>query len=585
MKTLKIYFSIVMLVILFTNTNAQNQTAGSTDKNRLIELMNFSDNGVFDGKRNIRIVLPPDYYKSTGKYRVIYFFDGKRVLSGTQNNTEKMAADYYQDELLKEGLIYPAILVAMHDNGKRTKDLTPTKGLLKEEEGGDLEKYYNFIQQVLKPYIDSNFRTMKTAAYTGIAGHSYGGLAAAWLAYMHSETFGMAGCMSPSLWWDDEILLKKMANGNYTKPKSRFWFMSADVYDPEMWISARRAAYYLKEKGWREEENLAYNHVYGGLHDMPSCNSQMRNMLYFFLRKEKPVLVNASIKSILRTTSEPIDIESLGENASLLLELQYANGYRTNAIDPIYKTENKNVAFMTDNITGAVLPKRAGITQLKMTSEKANASIAVKSIDYINSEKYLFSKSQNQVEIDGKLNDWENLKYKYTSKTDTCNRYRFDLKYDDEFLYIAVKVFDDSISLDSTDGYKKRDRFVIYLDARKDPVRSLGKGVAGWTRFLSIGITPDRTINEMMLEREAYGKRLPEDLKAVGIIDNDGYISEVAIPISYITDRQGKNWKSIRLNMYQKNVNTKDGSNVRYYWRPDWKSADNYNGSGTFIKN
>jgi predicted alpha/beta superfamily hydrolase len=589
---------VLACVLLITiKTEAQNQSdslckkndiylnsGGNQDKSsRLIELKKFSDNGIFDGERTISITLPPDYYNSTERYRVIYFFDGKRVFSGAHHNKEKMAADYYHNELLKEGLIYPAILVAMHDNGNRLKDLTPTRGVLKDS-GGDLQNFYKFILLALKPYIDSTFRTMKEAPFTGIVGHSYGGLASTWLAYMHPETFGMAGCLSPSLWWDNQVLLKKMAEGKYTKPKSRFWFMSSDVEDPEMWINTRRAAYCLKEKGWKEGEELAYNHVYGGKHDILSCNSQMRNMLYFLLRKEKPMLKGAAIKNILTTTIEPINIDSLGEYACQLLELQYTNGYKVNAIAPNYKIENEHIAYMSDPITGLMLPKAAGTTRLYMSSGKAQASIGIKSSDIFNHEKNHFRRVAGRIEIDGKLNDWGPLKYSHRSKIDSTDRYRFDLTYDDDYLYIAIKVFDDSVHIDSTYNQKNSDRFVLYFDARKDPERFLGRGLAAWTNFLSIGVMPGRTINEMILEREIFEKRLPTGLKAVSILDKDGYVTEIAVPVSYIIGKQGENWNGIRLNMYQKKVNKQNGSSVRYWWRPGWKTAENYNGSGSFIK-
>ncbi|MDP4201739.1 MAG: alpha/beta hydrolase-fold protein [Bacteroidota bacterium] len=580
MKIDKVFSLTCIMSLLFVVVNAQN----NFDSQRYIELRNFSDKGFFDGTRNIKICLPPDYHNSQERYRVIYFFDGKRVLSGSQNNPQTMAPDFYQNELLKDGLIYPAILVAMNDNGHRTKDLTPTKGLLETEEGGDLDKYFDFVAKVLKPYIDSHFRTKTEAAYTGIAGHSYGGLAAAWLAYMHPEVFGMAGVMSPSLWWDNHLLITKIAASKYNKPKPKFWVMSADVNDPEMWQDVRTMMNALKEKGWKEGINLSYKHAYGGLHDIQSSNSQMRNMLYFLLGKGKPKLIDASVKSILAEQPVMLDLESLGEKACVLLELQYSNGYSTNAISVQYKIENKNIARIGNEKNGEILPISAGTTRLWMSNGKAKASINIKSFDCSHHEKYTLEKSNAKVNIDGRLNDWEPLKYSCINEKDKSVRYKFDLKYDDNFLYIAIKVFDHSVSLDSTDGFKKRDRIVLSVDAQKEPMRSLSKGLSPWSSFLQIGMAPGKTADKMSLERVSFGKKLPVGLKAISIIDTDGYLSEVAIPLSYIKEKQGENWDGIRLNIYQKKVNPADGSNSRFYWRPDWKSKESYYGSGSFVK-
>ncbi|MDP4272026.1 MAG: alpha/beta hydrolase-fold protein [Bacteroidota bacterium] len=580
MKRYRIFGLTAITLLFFVVGKAQN----NFDSQRYIELRNFSDKGVFDGTRNIKICLPPDYQNSQERYRVIYFFDGKRVLAGSQNNPQTMAPDYYHNELLKDGLIYPAIFVAMNDNGHRTKDLTPTKGLLETEEGGDLDKYFDFVAKVLKPYIDSHFRTKTEAEFTGIAGHSYGGLAAAWLAYMHPDVFGMAGVMSPSLWWDNHLLITKIEASKYNKPRPKFWVMSADVNDPGMWQDVRSMMNAFKAKGWQEGGNLSYNHAYGGLHDTHACNSQMRNMLYFLLGKEKPKLIGASVKSIQAEQPPMLDLESLGEKACVLLELQYANGYSTNAINAQYEIENNRIARIGNEKNGQILPLSSGTTRLWMSNGKAKASIDIKSFDCSSHEKYTLERSDSKVNIDGCLNDWKALKYSCFNEKDTSVRYKFDLKYDDKFLYIAIKVFDHFVSLDSTDGYKKRDRIVISLDAQKEPVRSMNKGLSPWSSFLSIGMAPGKTADKMSLERMAFEKRLPSDLKAVSIIDAEGYVSEVAIPISYIKERQGEDWNGVRLNIYQKKVNPDDGSNRRFYWRPDWKSKESYYGSGSFVR-
>jgi predicted alpha/beta superfamily hydrolase len=566
-------------------TNWKTKYNGKANAGRIITLENFSDNGTFTGNRTIRIALPPNYFTSQEKYRVIYFFDGENAFSGEKDSSYLKSADYYRDRLLDEGLINPVILVAIHNNDNRFVELTPTKGICKSP-GGKLEQFYNYINNILKPYIDSNFRTLKEPEFTGIAGHSLGGLSSVWLAYMHPETFGMAGCMGPSLWWDDETLLKKMADEEYDKTKPRFWFMSSDLEDPGMWINARRAAKILKDKGWVEGKNLAYYHVYGGNHNTQACNNQMRNMLYFLLRKEKPSLIGACIKNIKSSVVEPIDIESLGEYACTFLELQYTNGFRTNAINPDCKIEDTNIAAIEDNITGALIPKSAGWTTLNMKYQNLQASIPVKSFDVNNYEKLSITKSQVKVNIDGNLNDWESLRFSDKgSDTPSKAHFMFDLKYDDNYVYLAIKVIDDTVFIDTTRHSEKKDGITISFDGRPDPVRSLGRGLAEWNNFLPIVFSPGWTVDKMILQRDTfYGDKLPADLKAISIITKEGYNSEIAIPVSYMLDKQGKTWKEFRINICQNDIAGINGQIIKRWWQPGWDTKDNYNGSGTFKK-
>ena len=367
---------------------------------RIIKLNNFPDKVIFAGVRNISISLPPDYFKENERYRVIYFFDGENAFSGGTDTPDKMSADYYRDKLLNEGLIYPAIFVSIHNNGKRYRELTPTAGLYINP-GGKLEDFYNYIINILKPYVDSNFRTLKEPAYTGISGHSLGGLSAAWLAYKYPETFGMAGCMSPSFWWDNSILLKKMDTEPYAKTRPHFWIMSADLEYPGMWIDARTAAKNLIKNGWVEGRNIAYYHVYGGYHNIKACNNQMRDMLYFLLRKEEPKLININIKNILTSANEPLDIEAAGEYASLFLEMEYENGFRANLISPSFKIDDPEIADMKDNTTGFISPLKKGWTKISADYRNFKTSMAIKSYDINNYERLPFYKAKEKILVDG----------------------------------------------------------------------------------------------------------------------------------------------------------------------------------------
>ena len=52
------------------------------------------------------------------------------------------------------------------------------------------------------PFIISRFPTLPGRAHTGIFGYSLGGLAALYALYRRPDVFGMAGCLSGSLWYE-----------------------------------------------------------------------------------------------------------------------------------------------------------------------------------------------------------------------------------------------------------------------------------------------------------------------------------------------------------------------------------------------
>ena len=233
---------------------------------------NFSDRGEFTGDRPIVVYLPEGYEERDERYRVLYFFDGKAIFTKAAGNATalQVRADFHMDELARDGLIYPAILVGIGSTRKRLYELTPTRDesweAKYEEKTGGLESYYQLIVDVIIPYIDANFRTLAGAQHTGIAGRSLGGLASVFFGFRHPETFGLVGAMSPSMWWHDENLMKDMENGTNPSQRARFW-IQAGSQEGGMWKLARRSARALKEMGWEEGDNLAWYHSYLGGHN------------------------------------------------------------------------------------------------------------------------------------------------------------------------------------------------------------------------------------------------------------------------------------------------------------------------------
>jgi hypothetical protein len=157
--------------------------------------------------------------------------------------------------------------------------------------------------------------------------------------------------------------------------------------------------------------------------------------------------------------------------------------------------------------------------------------------------------------------------------------------HDDEFVYIAVDVIDERVipaTAASTAGGKNflQDGVEIRLDARPDPKRSQNRGDDEGSEFLLINVCPGESPDKpFVYQRED----LPPGTKIACHEVRDGYNVEVAIPIKYFTDRSPA--PEFRLNVA---VNDRDtpGDSIegisQIWWRPDWRSDETYDGSGTF---
>ncbi len=166
---------------------------------RRIELSVPSENHPVPGPYRLDVVLPLDYEREQEAYRVLYVFDGHDISAAL-------------DALVQEDLAYPAILVAIHNRTypARFYDMTPTSMSRYPMKSGGLEGLCHLIVDRVHPYLCDRLRVLPGAEHVGVMGNSLGGLAACWLGYVHPEHFGLVGGMQPSLWWDDDLLLKRM---------------------------------------------------------------------------------------------------------------------------------------------------------------------------------------------------------------------------------------------------------------------------------------------------------------------------------------------------------------------------------------
>ncbi len=154
---------------------------------------------VLNEDRILNIYLPQNFDK-TKSYPVIYLLDGS------------MNEDFMHVSGLVQffNLMYamPETIVVGIANIDRKRDFTfhtDLKDLQKDyPTTGHSDQFISFLEKELKPYIESQYKT--TDKY--LFGQSLGGLLATEILIKKPEMFDHYFIISPSLWWDDQSLLK-----------------------------------------------------------------------------------------------------------------------------------------------------------------------------------------------------------------------------------------------------------------------------------------------------------------------------------------------------------------------------------------
>jgi predicted alpha/beta superfamily hydrolase len=142
--------------------------------------------------RDVVVWLPPNYQQDTDlHFPVLYMHDGQNIFDPeTSYAGVSWRAHEIADSLTATGEIEPMIIVGIYNTPDRLAEYTP----------GPLgELYMSFVTEVLKPFIDRQYRTMPGRGFTITAGASAGGTISFMLAWQHNEVFSKAICMSPAL--------------------------------------------------------------------------------------------------------------------------------------------------------------------------------------------------------------------------------------------------------------------------------------------------------------------------------------------------------------------------------------------------
>ena len=217
MNISKRIISILTSLFFFNLVLSQNKkNLNQTTPLSIGEKIEFQS-AILNENRVLNIYLPHGYSNdSLKKYPVIYLLDGSIDEDFIHISGLVQFGSFSWINMIPESIVVGI------SNIDRKKDFTfPTNNKKDKKDfptTGESENFINFIENELQPYINKkyNINSIKT-----LIGQSLGGLLATEILFKKPNLFDNYIIVSPSLWWDDESLLKYTPS-LYSSKKSIF---------------------------------------------------------------------------------------------------------------------------------------------------------------------------------------------------------------------------------------------------------------------------------------------------------------------------------------------------------------------------
>jgi predicted alpha/beta superfamily hydrolase len=248
---------------------------------RYLRLAHFGSR-FLPGERELTVYLPEAYRtEPQRRFPVFYLHDGQNLIDGRASFVafHTWRADTTADALTAAGKIEPVILVGIANTGvRRMAEYTPTRDV--RFGGGAGPRYGRLLVEELKPLIDREFRTRTAPEDTALGGSSLGGLISLALALDYPQVFGKVAVMSPSVWWNQRAILRRVAAAR-PKPALRIWLDMGTAEGLRHLRDTDLLHRRLLGRGWREGIDLEYLRVNGARHEEDAWAARFDQVLEF----------------------------------------------------------------------------------------------------------------------------------------------------------------------------------------------------------------------------------------------------------------------------------------------------------------
>jgi predicted alpha/beta superfamily hydrolase len=214
---------------------------------------------------------------------VLYLHDGQNLFdAATAFAGNEWGLDELAEEMISNHEMEPLIIVGIYNAGpKRMAEYTHVPD--QRGRGGRAKRYAKLIAEDLKPFIDSEYRTLPDTENTALGGSSLGGLVTLYLGLHYPGIFGKLIVMSPSVWWANRAILREIRKLK-KKPPQKIWLDigTCEGTNPEHCVEdARMLRDALIAKGWQLEKDFRFVEDEGAGHNEKAWGFRMRDALRF----------------------------------------------------------------------------------------------------------------------------------------------------------------------------------------------------------------------------------------------------------------------------------------------------------------
>jgi len=233
---------------------------------------------ILNEDRTLNIYLPQNF-DTAKSYPVIYLLDG------SMNEDFIHVSGLIQ--FFNQMYAMPETIVVGIANIDRKRDFTyhtDLKDLQKDyPTTGHSDRFISFLEKELKPYIESHYKTTETYIF----GQSLGGLLATEILLKKPEMFNNYFIISPSLWWDDQSLIKQAKQLLSKSPDTKkFVYVSVGKGEHPVMVKDSETIYDILKNSNKKNWTVEYKMMEGDNHATILHRSLYEGLVKMFPYKE-----------------------------------------------------------------------------------------------------------------------------------------------------------------------------------------------------------------------------------------------------------------------------------------------------------